>query len=65
MNLENEVIKHEADVQKLQKQIEDYKTVDIAKKEKEIEDANLLVIQAQQNLKLNQDEMQIVKNKNK
>ena len=64
-NEENEVIKHEADVQKLQKQIEDYKTVDIAKKEKEIEDANLLVIQAQQNLKENQDKMQIVKNKNK
>ena len=64
-NEENEVIRYEAAVQKVQKQIEDYKTVNIAAKEKEIEDANLLVIQAQQNLKENQDEMQKVKNKNK
>ena len=49
VNEENEVIRYEAAVQKVQKKIEDYKTGAIAAKEKEIEDANLLVIQAQQN----------------
>jgi DNA repair exonuclease SbcCD ATPase subunit len=65
VNEENEVIRHENDKLNVEKQIEDYKKNKIGAKEKEIEDANLLVIQAQENLKENQDEMQKVKNKNK
>jgi len=63
--LENNVIKHENDNLKLETQIEEYKTIDIHDKEKEIEDKNIEIAQAQENLKLNQDEMQKVKNKNK
>ncbi len=60
---EKNVIRYEVAALKKQKQIEKYKTVVTYQKKKEIEDANILVIQAQENLKENQDEMQKVKNK--
>jgi hypothetical protein len=64
-HLKGLVIKNENDVLISEKDLEDYKTIDIPDKEKEIEDTNLLVIQAQENLKQNEDEKQILKNKNK
>ena len=64
-DLETEAIRLKAVSERYKNEYEDYKTIDIQKKEKKIEDANLLVIQAKENLKLNQDEMQKVKNLNK
>ena len=65
VDAENEVIRLDNAVLRFQQDVEDYKTNELANKEKEIEDANLVFTQAQENFKENQDAMQIVKNKNK
>jgi hypothetical protein len=64
-DLETEAIRLKEVSDRFKKEYEEYNTIDIPNKEKEIEDANLVVIQTQENLKQNQDEMQKVKNKNK
>ena len=65
VDAENEVIRLDNAVLRFQQDVEDYKTNELANKEKEIEDANLVLTQAQQNFKENEDAKQIVKNKNK
>jgi hypothetical protein len=62
-DLETEAIRLKEVSDRFKNEYEEYNTIDIPNKEKEIEDANLVVIQAQENLKQNQDEMQKVKNK--
>ena len=57
VNEENEVIRLDNAVLRFQQDVDDYKTNEIANKEKEIEDASLVLTQAQENFKENQDAM--------